>query len=360
MPSCEGIVSFPERTIIGGREDLVMKPDWTVLLSALLLVVVGIGAGDGARSPVARVLEVKGKATIVDPENFDRPAALFGTVYADDRLVVDKKSSVVLVFRGDGHVERVAASGTLKVTQDGCQPRAGVERLPMPEQSRALVGKISKGSRGIVQGGVVMARAAPPTGGHLPPEGDLPVRPAPGQIGPVPESTLLTAKPTFSWPAVPNAKKNVLNLYFLGNKVWSASSEATRLEYIGETPLKSGAMYSWEVTTILDGKTATICEGVFRTASDQQQTDAEALKKLIAEPEIPYLAVAALWYKQNGLVTEAIAVHQQLAKLSNDPAVYWALSELCGQAGRNEEARGAEQKAAELEKKAEGGGRKAE
>jgi tetratricopeptide (TPR) repeat protein len=159
---------------------------------------------------------------------------------------------------------------------------------------------------------------------------------------------------------VPKAKKYTLNLYFLGNRIWSAASETPRLEYAGETPLKQGAMYLWEVTATIDGKAATICEGAFHTASERQRTDADALKKLLAKPEVPYLAVAAMWYQQNGLITEAIAVHKQLAKLGNDPAVYGALADIYWRAGRDEEARAAEEKAAELEKKVEGGGRKAE
>ena len=180
------------------------------LLLAVALFVVGVGAGDGgARSPIARVLEVKGKATIIDPESIERPAAVFGTVYDDDRLSVDKNSSVVLVFRGDGHLERIAAAGTLRMTPDGCQPNSGIQRLAMSEQGRTLVGKISMGAKGIVQGGVVVARGEART-----------------PICPIADSTLLSTKPTFSWPPVANAKQYALSLYSAGNKVWSGTSRA--------------------------------------------------------------------------------------------------------------------------------------
>ena len=62
-----------------------------VLLVAVALVVVGVGAGP--RAPVARVWEVKGKATIVETENFDRPAAIYGTVYADELGCVRKNTA---------------------------------------------------------------------------------------------------------------------------------------------------------------------------------------------------------------------------------------------------------------------------
>jgi hypothetical protein len=328
-----------------------MCQKWTVLLSSVLLLAVAVGAGDGARSPVARVLEAKGKATIVDPDNFDRPAAVFGILYADDRLTVDKDSSVILVFKADGHMERAAVAGTLKLTQNGCQPKTSVEQMAMSEQNRTLVGKISKGPRGIVQGGGAARAAAPQDNGPSNDSRRPPLAP-PGRLRPIPESTLLTIKPTFSWPAVPRAWKYTLNLYCLGNRVWSTTTETTQVKYPGEPLLQPGATYSWDVTITLDNKTNTICEGVFHTVTDQQRAEAEGLEKLIAKPEVPNLALAAMWYKQKGLVTEAIAAHQQLAKLSGDPAAYWALSELCWRAGREEDARNAEEKAAQLEKKA--------
>ena len=48
------------------------------------------------------------------------------------------------------------------------------------------------------------------------------------------------------------------------------------------------------MTATIDGKAATICEGAFHTASERQRADAEALEKLLAKPEVPYLAVAAM------------------------------------------------------------------
>ena len=341
VPHVRGLCASAPAPYYCGSGDFIMNRNRVVLLVVVALVARRRGAGP--MSPAARVLEVKGKATVVETENFDRPAAIYGTIYADERLEVAKDAQVTLVFRSDGHVERVVAPGTFHVTQSGCQPQTGVQQVAMPEQNRAVVGKISKGPRGIVQGGVVMARAAaPPTSDNAPPqESELPLVAAPAKIRPIADSTLLAAKPVFSWPAVPKAKKYTLNLYFLGNRVWSAASETTRLEYSGETPLKSGAMYSWEVTTTIDGKPATVCEGVFHTASERQRAEAAALEKLLAKPEPLYLALAALWYKQNGLVPEAIAVNEQLAKLTPDAAVYRELAELYLQAGREDDANAA-------------------
>ena len=115
-------------------------------------------AGAGGKKPVARIVEVKGTATIVGQENSDRPAAVYGTVYADERLVIGDDSQVMLVFRSGGQVERVAASGTFQVTRNGCEPRKGVEELPALQQHRVPGNNIDRDLSGIVQGGVVTVR----------------------------------------------------------------------------------------------------------------------------------------------------------------------------------------------------------
>lgn len=318
-----------------------------VPLIAVALVVVGAGAGP--RAPAARVLEVKGKVSIVESEDFGRPAVVYGTVYADDRLVVAKDAKVTLVFRGDGHIERVVVPGTFRVTQNGCRPRTGVQQTPMSEQNRAIVGRISKGSRGIVQGGVVVARAAATDDDQLAIVG-------PGDIRPIDGSTVLAAKPTFAWPATPEAKEYTLSLFFMGNRVWSAVTKTPQVEYSGADALKPGAMYTWEATATVDGKPVTVFEGAFHTATEGQRGEAADLEQLLAKPEPAYLALAAMWYKQNGFISEAIAANEQLAKLTPEAAVYWELVELYFEAGHHEMAGQAEAKAMELEEKAEAEG----
>ena len=128
------------------------------LLGLTALFFLGEGGADDP-IPAARVLELKGTATILDSENFDRPVALYGTIYGGERIVVGEDAQVTLVFRGEGQIERIAAPGTFAISPNGCEPRTGVEQVSVPERHRATIGKISKGNRGIVRGGVMVARA---------------------------------------------------------------------------------------------------------------------------------------------------------------------------------------------------------
>jgi hypothetical protein len=331
-----------------------MKQKCTFLVLGLASVFVGAGAG--ARSPAARVLEVKGKIAIISPDKSQRTAAMFSTVYADDRLVAGSGAQATLVFRSDGHIERIGSPGTFQVTASGCEPKNNVVQVAMSQQNQAVVARISAEPGGIIQGGVVVARGGPgvlndASTNEAEPNAHASAR----QIRPLPESTLLAERPTFSWPVDANAKKYVLNLYLRGKRVWSATTDAATLKYASETKLKPGAMYSWEVVADPDGDAAKICESVFHTASDRQRAEASGLEKLLSKPDTPSLALAAMWYKKNQFVTEAIAVHQRLAKRSNDTAVYWSLSELCWQAGREVEAKAAANRATELDKASDGG-----
>jgi hypothetical protein len=311
---------------------------------------------DAPRKAAARVLELKGSAAVVFPDGYRRPAATFGTLYDGDRLVLEKDSAVVLAFRQDGRVERIAAAGTFRVTADGCQPRKGVELVSMSDENRELIARLSKGPRGIVQGGVMVARSAAPKG-HDDEEEKPPETPEaapdfePGPIEPISGSAVLSDTPEFSWTAVKNAAKYTLTLHEQGNQIWSAATEKTRLKYGGEKPLGRGALFTWEVAATIEGKQKIVCQGMFRVASRRELIESQSLEKLLAKPEPVALAVAALWYQQHEMVAEAIAVNRRLAEMSSDPAVLWTLVDLYWMAGRREEAQAAERKATELEKK---------
>ncbi len=154
------------------------------------------------------------------------------------------------------------------------------------------------------------------------------------------DSTVLAGQPTFAWNAKSKGTKYTLSLYLLEKPVWSTVTDSTQLEYPGDVPLKSDETYSWRITTTSDdGKVLTLCGGVFHTASGPQRATAAALEKLLAKPEPPYLSLAAVWYEQNGLVPEAIAVDEQLLKQSPDAGVYRELADLYLRAGRAADAR---------------------
>ena len=118
----------------------------------------------------------------------------------------------------------------------------------------------------------------------------------------------------------------------------------------GQTPLKPGAKYTWEVLVSLDDRKVKLCDGQFRIASKEQRGTIESLKKMLENPEPTYLALAAMWYRQNGLLREAIDANERLAAMTADPAVSQELIGLYYETNDEERARAAEEKMNALQK----------
>lgn len=358
------------RRIIGNLEDPIMCRNAIACCVAVLALVAGAGADD--QIPAARIVEMKGKATIVEdagdagttvaPDDLARPAAVYHTIYADERLMVADGSQVTLVFRANGHTERIVVPGTFKVTQEGCTPKEGIEQKPLSRKNRATIDKINTDFPRIVQGGVVMAFA--PAEGYEPP---------PPGICPFHNSKLLEVQPAFSWPANPKAKQYTLHLYEVdeeghrvpGSRDWSDTTEKPELKY-ADQPLTPGTKYKWEVTASLDGRRKLRsrkekeCWGEFRVASPEERDKAESLAEITAQSEPALIALAAMWYREFGFLREAIALNERLAKLTADPAVYGELEELYFEANDHKRAEAAAEKMMQLEQpekgKEEGGG----
>ena len=281
----------------------------------------------GAR-PVARVLEVKGKVTIERSKDSVRPAQVYGTVYAGEKLIVAEKSYAVLGFREDGHLERLKPGGTVTVAASGCEPKTAVEPVAVPKPLKPATDGAVRQLRPVTQGGVTIVRAG----------GDE--KPLPPRVSPIVGSTVISRRPTFAWPPVTKAARYQVIVYSGGERVWSGTTEKTQLAYGAPAKLRASFAYHWEVlATLEDDNVKRFCEGEFTVATQQQRDVAADLEKLAADPQVPYLTLAAAWYHENGLIAEALALDQRLAKLLPESVpVQAALADLYTRAGRGEDA----------------------
>lgn len=219
-----------------------MKIAALVLLLTVSPLLAGAGLADAGLSPAALALVAKGKTMIVGPASADagpaeRLLASHSTIYVDQKLVLSPEAQVTLLFWSDGHIERLAAPGTFKVAAEGCQPHAGVKQLKVPEPGRVVVDQCRTDFRR--QFGAVVAR-----GGDADQAGSSSAGAGRGALRPILDSTVLAAKPLFAWPSRAKGTKYTVSLYFLENRIWSAATQATRLEYAGQTPLRPDEMYS--------------------------------------------------------------------------------------------------------------------
>jgi hypothetical protein len=299
-----------------------------------------------AAQPAARVLEIKGKVVVKDADNKPRELATLDTVYVGEKIVLVADCSVTLAFPADAHIERASQPGEVVVGKKGCQPRSRVEAVEAPLPRRRVIVSAVKTLHPTAVSGATTVR------GGAKDEAD---RPGP-QVSPIPGSTVLAARPKFTWSAVPDATSYKLIVKLIvesgDEKLWASPTTAqTAMEYSGELALVPGSHYTWEVLAgFADGTYRHAYRGAFTLATDEQKAVATELQEVAVGPDLPYLTLAAAWYEENKLVPQAIVAFQRLVALRPNTAAYhFALARLYAQAGRTEDAEKAYKKAREIE-----------
>ena len=304
-----------------------------------IVLILGVAAGLEAAQPVARILDAKGKIMLKDKNGKTREAAPLDTIYLGEKITVADDSFVVLAFRADGHLERVKRPLEVSVGKDGCEPKTSVELVEPPAPHKKLIQGTVKALQPKSVGGVTIVRGSPPDDA------------APARFEPIDGSTIIGNHPKFAWSPVAKATRYEIKISAGAEKVWSKTTKKTELEYAGEIPLKPGVEYFWEVNAgFADGGSQHVNSGTFTPATEEQKNRAADLKAIAAGSEIPYLALAAGWYEENGFIPEAVGAYERLVSLRPNVAAYhFALAHSYEKANRSQEAQKAYAKARQLQ-----------
>ena len=309
------------------------------LLTVLVLVPTAAASQDLFSNPVARVLKVKGMVRIQDQEGENRVADVYGVVRENEQLIVKADAEITLGFRLDGHMERLRGSFQAKVTKNKiAAPAAKIERIEPPRKHRRLVAGAVKKLKSLSREGTRLLRG--PEGTTSPHEDE----PASVGLEPINTSTVLSLRPTLSWPPVAGAVAYDVTLSHPdGLSIWTATTTQAALECAGVRRLQSGDQYVWEVTAKLrDHGSRRAYRGEFLVATDEQRNEVSQVEELIAESKIVYFILAASWYESNGFLAEAIAVCRRVAELEPMSAsAHQALATLYDRAGRRQDAKNA-------------------
>ncbi len=307
---------------------------WRELLVTLLLTSVAWSAD--ASKPVARILELKGSVAIKTPEGKTRPAAVYGTVFENELLTVDNAAQVVLVFRHDGHSERLQVPTTFTAGSTGCEPQSDVKKIVSEARRQMLVAKGLKRLPELALAGAVSVPRSGPTE-------KLPLR-----ISPIQGATLLTQRPVLRWPAVENALEYEVVVYNGKLRHWSSTASKAEVNYEGPA-LKPSRTYRWEVVAKMTGEVRRVGNGEFTIATGDQLAEAQEIKEVATGEDVAGLALAALSYERLGMFEEALAVYERLAKLAPDTSPFHAaLADLYEKAGRREDSAQARTRAEKL------------
>ncbi len=307
---------------------------WKELVAVLLLTSVAWSAGDS--KPVARILELKGTVVIKTAEGKTRPAAVYGTVFEGESLTVKQGAQAVLVFRQDGHSERLKVATTVTAKATGCEPKGSVEVIATDPRRQTLV---AKGLQRLPELALAGAVSVPRSG---------PSEKIPPRISPINGATLLTQSPVLSWLEVTDAAEYEVVVYNGSLRHWSTSVKNPELSYKGPV-LKPSRTYRWEIVAKSSGQVQPVGKGEFTIATAEQIAEALEIKELAIGEDVVGLALAALSYERLGLFAEALAVYERLAKLAPDTSPFHAaLADLYEKAGRQDDSAQARARAEKL------------
>ncbi len=303
-----------------------------------LLAVLTLGATAGtscADRPIALIFQVKGDVKILAADGMSRKAAMFGGIYAAEKLAVAGDGSVSVRFASDGHRETVAKAGEWQLATTGLQPQANVQVVastnergkPLGELMRAL--PEPQGGNGRL-GGVTVARSGDQEG---------------PTVSPMDSEVVLGGAPILTWPPRTGVARYRVFVNSNGKKIWSGTMTETTATVPPEQ-LQPGMRCDWQVVDARPGG-GTVVKASFTMAFPSQQEQARLLQEVATEGT-ESRAFAALTAESHRFYHLALGLYQDLARETNDATFHAALAELYGRAGREEAAGKARQTAEEL------------
>jgi hypothetical protein len=295
--------------------------------------------------PAAMVLTTKGMVTLERGKEAAQRVGAMTLLWPGDRVQVPDGGEVTMLFLQDGHRERLKPKGTATVADKGCGPAEVVEPLPGPKLTTAnleSLRSLAASSRGAV--GVL--------------RGDPPSKPQ--MVTPLYGTTILSERPTLTWP---EAKADAYLVQLLNGAegkdqkvLWHVEIKETRLPYPEkEKALELGKKYRWRVTPLKgdDASADPIVESKFLVLTKYEIGLLSNLKPLLESKSPSDVLLAAISYEAHGVYDEALRLYERLAKLSPDEANFQlALASYYERAGRKDLAAQARDRANSLGGKA--------
>jgi anti-sigma factor RsiW len=141
---------------------------------------------------------------------------------------------------------------------------------------------------------------------------------------------LETDRPTFRWRALADARDYVVTIYDSRLRSVQSSGPIAGTEWTIATPLERGVMYSWQISTVKDGKSIVAPkppspEARFRVLARNEATDLENAKRIHAGS---HLAMGVLYLKY-GLIDQAESELEALVRANpNSPVAAQLLTNL--------------------------------
>lgn len=293
------------------------------LTFVLVAIFVRLASAEEAR-PVARILEIKGRVSAQATNTPVRRLSAYGTLYAGDLLRVDPLSSLVVAFRTDGHFETLRGPDEVQVTPAGCLPSRRPSLAGQSPQQTQMRQQVAVEALPVTVLGASVLRGK--------------VEAVSPHRQPILRSVVADANPQFAWRAGPAPQRYRLRIYSVVDRavIWSHETMQTSVTYSASHLLEYGKEYEWEVMASHNaGPWAGWCDGRFRVGTGPQCETAKSLRAAVAGDDVAVVALAALWFKKQHMVQEALLAAEKLVALApGEPGYYRLYSELLERAER--------------------------
>lgn len=298
--------------------------------------------------PIAMVLTTKGKITVVRAPDKPRQLLARENLYVGDSLETDKDGTATLLFfigKAD-YREGLKRNSQVVVGEKGCVPEDAVEKVKI---SHRLSGVQITNIRSLARSGSI--------GGVIFRASDAIANPQ--SVTPIYGATILTDRPTFTWPIRANAEEYQVRLLngYEGNNgsnvlIWETSTKHCLLAFPdNEKALADGQTYRWRVFARASGTEDHILhvDSKFRIATKLEETEIAQLKPLVDSDAPDDWLLAATIYESNGADEEALRCYERLAEHSPKEVNFQrALACYYERAGRIEESKKARLNAEKL------------
>ncbi len=294
---------------------------------------------------VAMVLRVKGEVTLARAG--EKPARVWSMdlLRPGDKLNVPKDAEVRLIVLDDGHKETLAADKTATMTKTGCTPAGAVARKEASKLGKEALENMRDDIASGRLGGTLCR--GPKLGETLP------------VLSPLPTATVLTARPTLTWPKVDDATSYVVMLS-TGNdlkaqrRVFTLETKEPRLPFPPKRAALQPVLHRWSVAAKFKGgdeKTIVSREqGEFTVATEDQIKQLDAVKPLATSDDPTDKLLAASAYESLGVLDEAFRLYRQLAEkpLADDARLHEIVARYYAAGGQPKLAEAARKKGTQL------------
>lgn len=276
------------------------------------------------KKPVAMVLSCPADCQVRRPEN-PKPERLSDSdlLFEKDQVITGKAGVRVLMLLGSGNVE-VLPARTVTLGPREFTPATAVKAVPR-----------RKGAPGLdkVPGLIHSETIAGVVETFFPPQSEVQT----GRISPLANSQVLSARPTFRWPAVKEATGYEVRLTdWSGDKPeWTAKAATNSYTPTAKQGLAEGKNYLWRVVaTLKSGKQLTVVDDYSVALLEGKKRERlKAVEPFRNSPDPEDWLIAAATYQAFRVADEAFVLYEKVAaKRPGQVGLLWKLHSYCQRA----------------------------